>query len=133
MRSLFMTGIQGPRTTFWMGQQMAYVTTTPTQAAAKETNAWDVIAQGLKTGADVYGAYSGQQIAETQSDAQRAQAEILAAQQRTAQIMQQTQAISQQTMAQQNQVMGVDKTAFYMGAALLGLVTLGGLFYLLKD
>lgn len=132
MRTLFTNGIQGPRHTFWMGQQTAFVTTTPTQTATKETGVWDVIAQGLKTGADVYGSYSGIERADLALEQKKAEAEILAAQQRTAQIMQQTQALTQQGIAQQNQIMGVDKTAFFIGATLLGLLTVGGLFYMLS-
>jgi hypothetical protein len=130
MRTLFTTGIQSPRHNFWMGQQHAFVTTTPTQTATKETGVWDVIAQGLTAGATAYGSYGDIQEAEAAADAKRAELEAQAAAQRTAQIMQQTQVIQQQTAAQRDKIAGVDKTAFFMGAALIGLVTVGGLFYL---
>ena len=132
MRTLFTTGIQSPRHNFWMGQQHAFVTTTPTQTATKETNAWDVIAQGLTAGATAYGSYGDIQEAEAAADAKRAELEAQAAAQRTAQIMQQTQAIQQQTAAQRNTMAGIDKTAFFVGATLLGLMALGGTFYLMS-
>jgi hypothetical protein len=113
-----------------MGQQHAFVTTTPTQSATKETGVWDVIAQGLTAGAAAYGSYGDIQEAQEAAEAKRAEAEAAASAARTAQIMQQTQAIQQQTAAQRNTIAGVDKTAFFVGAALLGLVTVGGLFYL---
>jgi hypothetical protein len=133
MRTLFTTGIQGPRHNFWMGQQAAYVTTTPTQAATTPAGPWDVIAQGIKSGADIYGSYGDIQEAEAAADAKRAQIEAQAAAARTAQIMQQTQAIQQQTLSQQGKIAGIDKTAFFIGASLLGLMALGGIFYILKD
>jgi hypothetical protein len=130
MRTLFTTGIQGPRHNFWMGQQAAYVTTTPTQAATTPAGPWDVIAQSIKSGADIYGSYGDIQEAEAAAEAKRAEIEAKESAARTAAIMQQTSAIQQQTAVQRNQIAGVDKTAFFIGATILGLATVGGLFYL---
>lgn len=132
MRTLFTTGIQGPRNTFWMGQQAAYVTTTPTQAATTPAGPWDVIAQSIQAGANVYGSYGDIQEAEAAAEAKEAEAKAKEAAARTAQIMQQTQALTQQQAAQRDKIMGVDKTAFFMGASLLGLMTIGGIFYLMS-
>lgn len=130
MRTLFTTGIQSPRHNFWMGQETAFVNTTPTETSTKETGVWDVVAQGLTAGADVYGSYGDIQEAEEGAAGKRAEAEAKAAAERTARIMQQTQAIQQETMSQRDKIAGVDKTVFFLGATLLGLATVGGLFYM---
>ena len=134
MRTLFTTGIQSPRHNFWMGQQTAFVATTPAETTTKETGVWDVIAQGITSGVNVYGSYGDIQEADSAADAKRAEAQAAASAQRTAQIMQQTQAIQAQTISQRDKIMGIDKTGFFIGATLLGLMALGGTFYLLgKD
>lgn len=132
MRTLFTFGIQSPKHNFWMGQQTAFVNTTPTDTATKETSWTDVIAQGIKSGADVYGSYGDIQEAEAAADAKQAEAAAKEAAARTAQIMQQTAAMQQASAAKQNQIMGIDKTAFFIGATLLGLLAVGGTFFLLS-
>lgn len=123
MRTIFTTGIQGPRYSFWMGQ-------VPQQVYAATVE--DIIAQGLKSGAEAYGTYGRIEVAEETTEAKQAEAAAREAAARTAQIMQQTQAITQQTIAERDKIMGIDKTAFFVGATLLGLMALGGTFYLVS-
>lgn len=134
MRTLFTTGFQSPRHSFWMGQQSAYATTTPTATATKETSWADVIAQGIKSGADAYGTYGDIQEAESGAEGREADAAAKESAARTAQIMQQTAAMQQSGAAKQGQIMGIDKTAFFIGASLIGLLAVGGtLLMLAKD
>lgn len=132
MRTLFNNGIVHPRDTAWMGQgQSAYATTTPANTATKETSWEDVLVQGIKSGADVYDSYSDIQTADEQADIKQAEADLKASALRTQQLMQQTTALQQEALANKNKIMGIDKTAFFVGASLLGLGVLGGTFYML--
>lgn len=132
MKTLFATGIQSPRNLFWMGQQTAFVNTTPTETTAKETSWTDVLAQAITSGATAYGSYGDVQEAEAAAEAKEAEAAAKEAAARTAQIMQQTNLLQQQAAAKQDQIMGIDKTAFFMGATLLGLLAVGGTLFLLS-
>lgn len=132
MKSLFMTGIQNPRTTFWLGQQYAFVTATPTQSTTTPSSGWEsVVASALQAGASAYGSYASTQVAEEAADAKRAEIAAKAASDRTAQILQQTQLMQQQSIAQ-GQSAGMDKTLLYIGAGLLGLMAIGGIFYMMS-
>ena len=132
MRTLFNNGIVHPRDTAWMGQgQTASVTTTPTSTAAKETSWLDVFAKGLETGGDVYESYSRIQTADEQADIKRAEADARASVANTALITKQTLEMQQAALANQNKIMGIDKTAFFVGASLLGLLAVGGTLMML--
>lgn len=131
MKTLFSMGIQSPKHSFWMGQQTAYVADTPTATTTKETSWTDVLAVGIKSGADIYGSYGDVQESKYGAEGKSAEAEAKEAAARTAQIMQQTLTMQQQSSAKQGQIAGIDKTAFYIGASLLGLLTVGGIFMML--
>lgn len=123
MRTLFTQGFAHPRETAWMGQMR------PQQVYAATVE--DIIVQGLKSGSGAYESYSDIEVAEAGVEGKEAEAASREAAARTAQIMQQTTAIQQAALAQQNKIMGIDKTAFFVGASLLGLAVIGGAFYFL--
>jgi hypothetical protein len=131
VKSLFSSGFQAPKENFWMGRNSVYVATTPTDTATKETSWTDVFSQALTSGAKAYGSYSDIKVAQATGEATESEAAIKAAQANTAQIMQQTLALQQAALAKQNQIMGIDKSVFFIGAALLGLAVVGGAFYLM--
>jgi hypothetical protein len=127
MRSMFASGIMNPRETAWMGQsargpQFVY-----------ETSVSDVIIQGLKSGTDVYKGYAGLQIEKEKTDVAEANANLKAIQAQTSIAMQQTQAAIQAEQAKQNQIGGIDKSVLVIGASLLGVAMLGGIFYLVSQ
>lgn len=132
MRSLFASGILNQRETAWMGQaQTAFATTTPTDTATKETSWMDVLATGIKGGADAYGSYASIEREEEKTEGIEADAAAKAAALRTQELLKQTQELQKAQVSQQTQIMGIDKTAFFIGASLLGLGVIGGAFYLL--
>jgi len=89
----------------------------PRQIWAVQTNSWaDLIAQGIKTGSDVYGTYATGREAEQKLEMQQLDAQSQQAAQRTLQILQQTNAAVAANQASQNQIMGIDKTVFLVGA-----------------
>lgn len=140
MRTLFTTGIQNPREVDWMRQgtsgpqgNVAWMG----QAAIRPQTVYaatfgDIVVQGFQSAAQAYGSYGDIQEAEAREDAKRAEADTRAAEARIAQINQQTALIQQQAGAKQNQIMGIDKTAFFVGATLLGLLAVGGTFFFLS-
>jgi hypothetical protein len=133
MRTLFNSGIICPRGAAWMGWSQSDYQEADTTAntTTKETNWWEIATQGLESGVDAYGSYTGTQTADAQADAKRAEADAAASAARTALITQDTMRMQQEALANQNKIMGIDKTAFFVGASLLGLGVLGGIFYVI--
>ena len=131
MRSLFMTGIQNPRSTYWLGQQYAFVTSTPTDTTTSPGGWASVVSSALQAGVSAYGSYSAIEQAKEKEKAQEAAAQQKAITDRTNQIMQQT-LMQQQQSLMQSQSAGMDKTILYIGAGLLGLMVIGGMFYMMS-
>lgn len=125
MKTLFASGLQNPRNTFWMGQQTAFVATTPDSTSTKEASITDVISQIFESGADVYGSYGGIQEAEAAAEGREAEARAREAAARTAQIMQQTQLLQQQGMTTKQWT-----PVLLVGAGLIAL--LGTAYFLTK-
>ena len=100
----------------------------PRQIWAVQTNSWaDLIAQGIKSGSDVYGTYATGREAEQKLEMQQLDAQSNAASLRALQILQQTNAAVAANQAAQNTIMGIDKTVFFVGAAVVAAAVIFGI------
>lgn len=124
MRSLFEIGLSNTRNP-WMGQATI-------RAPYGVYAFWDSMSDVFESGGKAYETYGKIEVAESGAEGKEAEAAAKEAAARTAAIQQQTTLLQQQAIARQNQIMGIDKTAFFIGAGLLGLVAIGGTFMMLK-